>query len=75
MSFGIFPGGVQVTSLMRFKVLRSLLMSGVIYLSPWARQNFLAPLKIEQTLSHRLEIANAHVQAAQTWAEISHTRR
>ena len=38
----------------------SLLVSHVSCLSPWARQNFPAPLKIEQTMSHRYEICRNH---------------
>ena len=36
----------------------SLSVSCFSYLSPWARQNFSAPPKIEQTPSHRLEKQN-----------------
>ena len=35
------------------KQLMSLFVSHVTYFNPWTRQNFPAPLKIEQTLSHR----------------------
>ena len=44
-----------MTSLMKFRVLMSLLMSRVSCPSPWARQNFPTPLKIKQILSHRKE--------------------
>ena len=37
------------------KQLTSVLASLVSFLSPWVRQNFPPPLKIEQTLSHRQE--------------------
>ena len=53
-SFGVFfHGAALVTSLMKFRVMTSHLTSRVSCLSPWARQNFPAPLKLEQTLSHR----------------------
>ena len=45
----------NVTLLMKFGVLTSLLMSRVSCVSLWAIQYFQAPLKIEQTLSHRQE--------------------
>ena len=51
--FGVFGGGAKVTLLLKFTVLTPLLMSHVSCPCPWARQNFPAPLKIEQTLSHR----------------------
>ena len=35
------------------KQLTSHIVSRVSCLSPWARQNFTAPLKLEQTLSHK----------------------
>ena len=35
------------------KLLMSFKVSGVSCLSPWIKQNFPAPLKVEQTLSHR----------------------
>ena len=54
-SFGDFHGAALVTSLMKFRALTTLLTSGVSYISPWAKHNFPAPLKIEQTLSHRPE--------------------
>ena len=41
---------------MKLRVLMSLLRLHVSCLNPWARQTFPAPLKIEQTLSHRQEI-------------------
>ena len=43
----------HVTSLLKFRILTSLLKSCVSCLSPWAKQNFPAPPNIEQTLSHR----------------------
>ena len=46
MSFGVFRGGAKMTSLLKFGVLASLLTSRVSCPSPWARQNFPAPLKI-----------------------------
>ena len=51
--FGVFLGGIKMTSILKFRVLTSCLTSRVSCFSPWARQNFPAPLKIEQTLSHR----------------------
>ena len=53
MSFCGFRGGANMTSLLKFTVLKSLLTSRVSCPSRWARQNFPAPPKIEQTLSHR----------------------
>ena len=50
-SFGVFPGGAKMKSLLEVSVLTSLLMSRVSCLSPWARQNFPAPLKTEEILS------------------------
>ena len=44
-SFGVFRGGAKMTSLLKFKVLTSLLTSCVSCPSPWARQNCPAPLK------------------------------
>ena len=54
MKFGVFHGGTKMTSLLKFRVPTSLLTSHVSCPSPRARQNFLAPLKLEQTSSHRL---------------------
>ena len=45
-----FCGGAKVTSLMKLSVLTSLFTLCVRCLSPWARQNFPAPLKTKQTL-------------------------
>ena len=45
-----FPGNFKVTSLLKFRILMSLLTSRVICLSPWARQKFSALPNIEQTL-------------------------
>ena len=54
-SVGVFWGDAKVTSVMKFRVLSltSCLTLPVSYLSPLARQNFPALLKIEQSLSHR----------------------
>ena len=52
-TFGVFRGGAKVTSLMKCRVLSSRLTSRLSCLSQWVRQNFPAPLKIEQTLSDR----------------------
>ena len=55
------PNVIRHFSLRREHVceqLISLSVSCFSYLSPWARQNFSAPLKIEQTLSHRFEKQN-----------------
>ena len=54
-SFGVFRGGAKMTSLLEFSVLTSLLTPRMSCLSPWARQNFPARLKIEQILSDRQE--------------------
>ena len=51
--YNVFRGGAKVTSLLKVRILTSLLTSGVSCLSTLARQNFPALLKIEQTLSHR----------------------
>ena len=53
--FGAFPGGAKVTPLLEFRVMTSFLKSHVSCLSPWARQNFPAPLKIELALCSRKE--------------------
>ena len=50
-SFGAFPGGKLVTTLLKFRDLTTLLTSRVSCPSPWARQNLPVPLKIKQTLS------------------------
>ena len=42
-------------SLLKFRVLTPLLTSRVSCLSPWARQDFRAQLKPDQTLSHIYE--------------------
>ena len=55
-SFGVYLGGAKVTSLLKFRVLTSCLTSLVNCLSPWARQNFPALLKIEQTLKTQFTI-------------------
>ena len=49
----VLRGGAKATLFLKFRVLTSLLTSRVSCPSPWARQNFPAPLKIEQALSHR----------------------
>ena len=43
------------TSLMKFRILASFITSHVSCLCSWARQNFPALLKTEQTLLHRIE--------------------
>ena len=48
-----FSWWCKMMSLIKFRVLTSFLTLRVSCLSLWSRQNFLAPLKIEQTLSHR----------------------
>ena len=52
-AFGVLHGSKQVTSLIKFRVLTSLLTSHVSCLSQLARQNFPKPLKIEQIRSHK----------------------
>ena len=49
-SFGVFRYGEKRKYC---KQLKSFLTSRVSCLSPWTRQNFPAPLKVEQTLSFR----------------------
>ena len=53
----VFRGGAKVTSLLKFRVLTSLLTSRVSCLRPWARQKFLA---------HRIRIS-----ACFTWTDNS----
>ena len=59
-------GNAEVTSLLKFKILTSFLMSRVSCFSPcclssWVKQNFSIPLKIEQILSHKSERIFQHV--------------
>ena len=44
-SLGVFGGGAKMMSLLKLRVLASLLTSRVSCFGPWARENFPAPLK------------------------------
>ena len=51
--FSVFRDDAKMMSVQKFRILTSLLTLLVSCSSPWARQNFSAPLKTEQILSHR----------------------
>ena len=51
--FGVFRGGAKTDDISEILSSDSFLTSRVNCPSPWTRQNFPAPLKIEQILFHR----------------------